>query len=194
MKERAAQVREPSLVACCMDVIEQYNDECDSASYQAARLERLRVGMASSTTPSEVENTLQRLSHHRGVRGVMILSNDTGRVIKHTGSMLEGPPSASEEADSSSNKRSPMPEGVEGTEAVAAGSSGYNTAPMVNATVRKYADAVRRIVTASKEAVHGLDDKVVFLRLVIAYNKVDLIFVSNRTRCAFCGCEQDSMK
>lgn len=100
----------------------------------------------------------------------MILSNDTGRVIKHTGSMLEGPPSASEEADSSSIKHSSIADATEGTEVVAAGSNGHNTAPMVNATVRKYADAVRRIVTASKEAVQGLDDKVKFLRLVIAYN------------------------
>ena len=115
----------------------------------------------ATSTPSEVENTLQRLSHHRGVRGVMILSNETGRVIKHTGAMLEGPPgTTTEEAVSSSKTHTSTSTSSGDNEVTGARSNGDAAAPMVNATVRKYADAVRRIVTSSREAVQGLDEKV----------------------------------
>jgi hypothetical protein len=83
----------------------------------------------------------------------MILSNDTGRVIQHTGAMLEGPPGAVEESSSNDTRE-------EGSSSGVATNGSNAVAPMVNATVRKYADAVRRIVAASSEAVQGLDEKV----------------------------------
>lgn len=114
----------------------------------------------ASSAPSEVENTLQRLSHHRGVRGVMILSNDTGKVIKHTGAMLEGPPGAADEAAPSSKTNPSTSTSPGENEAAISQTKGESPAPMVNATVRKYADAVRRIVNSTKEAVQGLDERV----------------------------------
>lgn len=118
----------------------------------------------ATNAPSEVENTLQRLAHHRGVRGVIIMSNDTGRVIKHTGSMLEGSPGAADEANTSQHIRQPSSDTSENAEKPSLSSNG-DTAPLVNATVRKYADAVRKIVEASKQAVQGLDDKVMLSSL-----------------------------
>lgn len=109
--------------------------------------------------PSEVEATLQRLSQHRGVRGVMILSNDTGRVLQHTGAMLEAPAGPTEENTASESASVPSSDNQE-AEKDAAGPANGDTIPLVNATVRKYADAVRRIVAATKDAVEGLDEKV----------------------------------
>ncbi|KAF9515141.1 hypothetical protein BS47DRAFT_1294303, partial [Hydnum rufescens UP504] len=39
--------------------------------------------------PSEIESTLNHISSHRNVRGVMVLSRE-GPIIRHTGAAFEG--------------------------------------------------------------------------------------------------------
>lgn len=90
----------------------------------------------------------------------MILSNDTGRVIQHTGAIFETPASTSDDTDAVETVRRSDPEDHSDPKDAVAPINGHDTLPMVNATVRKYADAVRRIVAATKDAVHGIDEKV----------------------------------
>lgn len=138
--------------------------EADEADHNFVFLQAVRTGLKDLKmnvhAPSEVDSTLQRLSQHRGVRGVLILSNDTGRVIQHTGAMLEGPPGATNEPTGNSTAAaSSVSDPNEDLKEVTGPANGP-TGPMVNATVRKYADAVRHIVASSREAVQGLDEKV----------------------------------
>lgn len=127
--------------------------------------------------PPEVESTLQRLSSHRSVRGVLILASDTGKVIRYSGPMLEEHDTASSSSAAAAattagsnaaaggpsipsviandDAREPHAQGLhDGDDASAHPSSTHNAA------VKKYADAVRRIVNNSKESVLGLDEQV----------------------------------
>jgi hypothetical protein len=140
--------------------------------------------------PSEVEATLQRLSQHRGVRGVMILSNDTGRVLQHTGAMLETPASPAEEDTASESVRRSGSENQEDEKDAAGPANGHNV-PLVNATVRKYADAVRRIVAATKDAVEGLDEKV---GMFPCNSRCAMLMRPSRMLCGSCACGLDATK
>jgi len=127
-----------------------------------------------AAAPPEVESTLQRLASHRSVKGVLILATDTGRVIRYSGPMLEeanapattatAVPAAGGPANGDESFHRTRDEASHGDEMTSEGGAAGMT---TNAAVKKYADAVRKIVNNSKEAVLGLDgeDAVRFLRL-----------------------------
>lgn len=100
--------------------------------------------------PSEVEATIARLSGHRGVKGVLILASDSGRVIRYTGSMLEDPASSGSalnvDADTSMQ------------EATTNGDASH--AKTISGPVKRYADMVRRIVENTKQGVEEVDEQV----------------------------------
>lgn len=122
----------------------------------------------------------------------MILSNDTGRVIQHTGAIFESPTSTSDETDTVETIRRAGTDDNSDLKESAAPASSQSKLPMVNATVRKYADAARRIVAATKEAVQGLDEKVGQLHFQRA--RSCLPTNSGRMLCASCVCALDNMK
>lgn len=130
-------------------------------------------------TPPEVEATLARLHSHRNVKGLLILSSETGKVIRYSGAMLEeGAASGTASAgngngddtisngarrEASSDSASAVPEPA----AVAGGASGSSAGPSIHPTVKRYADAVRRIVENSRLGVEELDDQVSTSQLLI---------------------------
>lgn len=114
----------------------------------------------ASEAPQEVENTLQRLSQHRGVRGVMVLSNESGKVIKHTGSLFDGLPGPNAENRNGSIEPGLVAAAGEEDAANTSHARAPSATPMINETVRKYADAVRKLVASSADAVGAIDEKV----------------------------------
>lgn len=103
--------------------------------------------------PVEVETTLQRLSSHWSVKGVMILDNTSWRVVQYSGSMLEAAESDGKQQKMESNG---IPENS-GDDGVAGPTSVENGQPLSSA-VSKYAAIVRRIVISSKEGIEAGDD------------------------------------
>lgn len=132
-----------------------------------------------ATTPPEVEATLARLHSHRNVKGLLILSSETGQVIRYSGAMLEegaaGSAGSNDEAlvngarrEASSDSAAAAAASAESATADADGTSGPASGVSIHPTVKRYADAVRRIVENSKLGVEEeLDDqdRVKFLRI-----------------------------
>ena len=128
-----------------------------------------------ATTPPEVEATLARLHSHRNVKGLLILSSETGQVIRYSGAMLEegaaGSTGTSDEAlvsgvrrEASSDSAAAAAGSAESATAGAGGTSGPASGVSIHPTVKRYADAVRRIVENSKLGVEELDDQVSMTR------------------------------
>ena len=123
-----------------------------------------------ATTPPEVEATLARLHSHRNVKGLLILSSETGQVIRYSGAMLEEGPAAAGSTGSSDDalvngaRREASSDSAaasaESAAAGAGGTSGPASGLSIHPTVKRYADAVRRIVENSKLGVEELDDQV----------------------------------
>ena len=99
---------------------------------------------------AEVEATLQRLTSHRSVKGVLVLSNETGRVIRWTGQILEGPTTGS--------KASSAVEDGDNEEATES-SKGVRSAE-ISEPAKRYAALVRRIVGSAKDEVVNVDKEV----------------------------------
>ena len=137
--------------------------------------------MAASS--NEVEATITRLSSHRGVKGILILSSESGRVIRFTGSMLEDPAAGSAAAASAVNGDAidtPL-------EVTTNGDASH--ARQITGPVKRYADMVRRIVENSKQGVEEVDEQV---GNIVITNDFECNAPS-RTRSNFCGYERRSM-
>ena len=112
---------------------------------------------------AEVEETLERLTAHRSVQGVLVLSSESGKVIRWTGQMLEQPG-----AGSTTSSMSTMTAASTSTAAVAKGdhSEADEAIPApagteaISEPAKKYAALVRRIVQSAVDGVSGMDSEV----------------------------------
>ena len=112
------------------------------------------AGSSPISTAPEVEATIDRLMSHRGVKGVLILDNASGRVIRYAGPALEATSTA----------------GAAAADSAVVLSSGENDAmnnskpdtphALLNENVQRYAKAARSIVQASSHSLAALDDQV----------------------------------
>lgn len=98
---------------------------------------------------SEAEATIARLSSHKGVKGILILSSESGKIIRYHGTMLEdpaaGPTLNGDTGDASSQD-------------IASGDEPL--AKAISTPAKRYAAMVRRIVENSKQGVEEVDEQV----------------------------------
>ncbi|GAA5999810.1 hypothetical protein JCM10207_005921 [Rhodosporidiobolus poonsookiae] len=110
---------------------------------------------APPAAPPEVEANLTRLTAHKNVQGVLILSRPTGIILRSAGSLFALPPSASASRDDADDAE-------EGT--------GQRVQPTASELARRYAKAAVRMVEAVGEEVRGVagedeTDDLRFLRI-----------------------------
>ena len=132
------------------------------------------------SAPNEVEATITRLSSHRGVKGVLILSSESGKVIRFTGPMLEDPSSATVNGDTTDGPASQDSTNGDATRSV-----------MISGPVKRYADMVRRIVENSRQGVEEVDEQVSRRK---RNGEAVILMKPHRTRSNSCGYEQRSTR
>lgn len=109
---------------------------------------------SSTASPPEVEATLSRLSNHRGVLGVLILDNATGRVIRYNGSMFR------DDSNAASSPARPPGTRERSSESTEESLLNDNNEVSVTQSVGKYARIARSLVESSSSAARLLDETV----------------------------------
>ncbi|GAA5920523.1 hypothetical protein JCM1841_003465 [Sporobolomyces salmonicolor] len=106
--------------------------------------------MASSSvpTPPEVDATLTRLTAHKNVQGVLILSRPNGIILRSAGSLFALPAASTAPAT-----RGDADAGVDGTQ-----EEEEQGAATTSELARKYAKAAVSIVEAVGSEVRGVDE------------------------------------
>ncbi|GAA5972442.1 hypothetical protein JCM21900_005433 [Sporobolomyces salmonicolor] len=107
--------------------------------------------MASSSvpTPPEVDATLTRLTAHKNVQGVLILSRPNGIILRSAGSLFALPPASTAPAT-----RGDADAGVDGTQEEGDEQGAATTSELA----RKYAKAALSMVEAVGSEVRGVDE------------------------------------
>jgi hypothetical protein len=105
---------------------------------------------------AEVEATLSRLSSHKSVKGVLILSTTSGKVIRYTGEMLQDDKNDSKRRQETSDRNN------EDEDDFADALIGAEPSGHVSENAKRYARVVKNMVDSAKEGAASLDAEVVY--------------------------------